>query len=243
MDGNYLIEEPMDVIVLAGGLGTRLRSVMADRPKCLAPVNGQPFLYYLLNSLSRYTIGKVVLSVGYKHEMIVDWVTAHRADFPFEVDFAIEECPLGTGGGIRLALQRCTSSLVCVMNGDSFFDVDFMELQRVHINSGKLLTIALKHLTDFDRYGTVSFDANGLVTNFNEKKYCEDGYINAGIYVLSDRGMLDAFPEKFSFEKDFLMPKSAEGHVQGFVCDGYFIDIGIPEDYAKANEDFKVLEL
>lgn len=243
-DGQYewTKTKDMDVIILAGGLGTRLRSVVSEVPKCMAPVNGKPFLYYLLTALSQYQIKKVVLSVGYKREYIMDWVQEHGLEFPFDIDFAVEETPLGTGGGIRLAMERCTSDTVCVMNGDTFFDVDLEQLQKVHEHSGQLLTMAVKHLKDFDRYGTVTFDKRGVVTGFNEKRFCEDGYINGGVYMVSDKNLLKNMPEKFSFETDFLQPKAAEGRVYSFVSDGYFIDIGIPQDYAKANEDFKDFE-
>lgn len=239
----WIKTKDMDVVVLAGGLGTRLRSVVSEVPKCMAPVNGKPFLHYLLTALSQYRISKVVLSVGYKRECIMDWVQVHGNEFPFEIDFAVEETPLGTGGGIRLAMEKCTSDSVCIMNGDTFFDVDLERLKEAHKHSGKLLTMAVKHLKDFDRYGTVSFDKNGVVTGFNEKRYCEDGYINGGVYMVSDRNLLKAMPEKFSFETEFLQPKAAAGLVNSFVSDGYFIDIGIPEDYAKANEDFKDFEV
>ena len=232
----------MDVIILAGGLGTRLRSVVSELPKSMAPVNGKPFLFYLLKALSKYQIRKVVLSVGYRHECIVEWVRENGRDFPFDIDFAVEETPLGTGGGIRFALEKCSSDAVCVINGDTFFDVDLERLSKEHEQSGKLLTMAMKHLKNFDRYGTVSLDKSGAVTGFNEKRFCEDGYINAGVYMVSDRSLLKNMPEKFSFETDFLQPKVAEGLVHGCVSDGYFIDIGIPQDYAKANEDFKDFE-
>lgn len=239
----------MDVIILAGGLGTRLRSVVSEVPKCMAPVNGKPFLHYLLAALSeyqvdkchveKYRVEKVVLSVGYRHEYIVDWLVEHGWEFPLSFDLAVEETPLGTGGGIRLALGKCQSDAVCVINGDTFFNVDLEQLLMTHQQSGRVLTMAVKHLQNFDRYGTVRFDEHGAVTGFNEKRFCEDGYINAGVYMLSDKNLLKDMPEKFSFEKDFLEPKAEEGLVQAFVSDGYFIDIGIPQDYAKANEDFK----
>ena len=240
-DGRYewVKANDMEVIILAGGLGTRLRSVVSEVPKCMAPVNGKPFLYYLLTALSQYEIRKVVLSVGFKRECIEEWVQVHSREFPFDFDFAVEETPLGTGGGIRLALQRCAVDAICVMNGDTFFDVDLEQLRKAHERSGRRLTMAVKHLRNFDRYGTVTFDQRGAVTGFNEKRFCEDGHINAGVYMVSDRNLLKDMPEKFSFETDFLQPKAAEGLVQACVSDGYFIDIGIPQDYAKANEDFK----
>ena len=228
-----------DVIILAGGLGTRLRSVVADLPKCMAPVNGKPFLAYLLEYLSQCPVRKVVLSVGYLHEIVMDWVEQHKDDYSFVIEYAIETSPLGTGGGIRLAMRQCEAETVCVMNGDTFFDVGFEGLLEIHRQGGKPLTMGLKPMKDFDRYGTVAIDESGLVTRFNEKQYCADGLINAGVYVLDNNGQLDELPEKFSFENLFLHPKAAEGAIQGYVSDGYFIDIGIPEDYEKAMVDFK----
>ena len=113
------------------------------------------------------------------------------------------------------------------------------QMKKAHEKKGQLLTMAVKHLKDFDRYGTVSFDKRGIVTGFNEKRFCEDGYINAGVYMVSDRTLLKDMPERFSFETEFLQPKVVEGRIQGYISDGYFIDIGVPEDYARANEDFK----
>ena len=147
--------------------------------------------------------------------------------------------PLGTGGGIRQAMRQCDAKRVCVMNGDTFLELDFDALLQAHLQGGKPVTMALKHLADFDRYGTVTVDDNGVVTHFNEKQYCADGLINAGVYLLDNNGQLEGMPEKFSFENLFLHPKADEGAIQGFVCDGYFIDIGIPEDYEKAKVDFK----
>ena len=239
MDGGSMTNNETDVIVLAGGLGTRLRTVVADLPKCMAPVNGKPFLAYLLGYLSQCPIHKVVLSVGYLHEVVVDWLERQKDRYPFAIEYAVETTPLGTGGGIRLAMRQCDAGTVCVMNGDTFFEVDFKALIQAHRQGGKPVTMALKHMTDFDRYGTVGIDDSGLVTHFNEKQYCVDGLINAGVYLLDNNGQLDALPEKFSFENLFLHPKANEGSIQGFVGDGYFIDIGIPEDYEKAQVDFK----
>ena len=228
-----------DVIILAGGLGTRLRSVVSEVPKCMAPVAGKPFLAYLLDYLSRFPVGKVVLSVGYLHEIVVDWAEKQKSTYPFAIDFAVETTPLGTGGGIRLAMRQCDAETVCVMNGDTFFDVGLKRLLSVHRLGGKPVTMGLKPMTDFDRYGTVAIDDHGVVTHFNEKQYCADGLINAGVYMLDNNGQLDDLPEKFSFENLFLHPKAAEGAIKGYVSDGYFIDIGIPEDYEKAMVDFK----
>jgi len=217
----------MEVIVLAGGLGTRLRSVVHEIPKCLAPIGGKPFLGYLLDWLGKYPVRHVVFSVGYLREQVIDYVQSR--EWPFSYDFAIEETPLGTGGGIRLALDKCNENQVFVVNGDTFFPVDLNAISCAHA-----VTLALKPMKDLDRYGAVEM-AGHLITRFHEKQPCEEGLINGGVYLL-DRSRLDLsiLPEKFSFEKEVLEPGAAIGEIGGWVSDAYFIDIGIPEDYQKA---------
>ena len=255
----------MEVIVLAGGLGTRLRSVIHEIPKCLAPVGGVPFLQYLLDWLSAYPVEHVVFSVGYLREQIIDFVKDH--EWPFSYDFAVEEEPLGTGGGIRLALDMCKGDHVFVVNGDTFYPVDL-----TFFSFDKPITLALKPMKDFDRYGTVVIDnchserheesvserpaAEGIyfsqgfaksqipsaiatpthnIIAFKEKQHCAEGLINGGVYAI-DRSRLDlsSLPERFSFEKEVLEPGAAIGEVGGVVSDAYFIDIGVPEDYERA---------
>ena len=230
----------MDVIVLAGGLGTRLRSVVSEVPKCMAPVAGKPFLWYLLKYLTRYDVSRVVLSVGYLREVIFRWIDVNRLEFPFEFDYAVETEPLGTGGGIKLALDKVKSASAFILNGDTFFDVDLDALRQQHELSQKPITMALKPMTDFDRYGTVEFDTgNGGVTAFNEKKHCDHGLINGGVYLVSARSAIfDGLPQKFSFETAVLEKQCMVGNIDGVVQDKYFIDIGIPEDYHRADKEF-----
>ena len=225
----------MEAIILAGGLGTRLRSVVSEVPKCMAPVDGKPFLQYVLEWLSRFDISHVVLSVGYLKEQIIDFVNAR--EWPFEVSYAVEKEPLGTGGGIRLALQKCRGKQVFVLNGDTFFNIDLNAL-----SFSAPVTLALKPMRDFDRYGAVDWNGD-LVTGFHEKQPCADGLINGGVYAI-DRSQLDIalYPKKFSFEKDLLEPLAGYGLVAGEVQDGYFIDIGIPEDYARAQRELPEIQ-
>lgn len=231
----------MEVIILAGGLGTRLRSVVSEVPKCMAPVAGKPFLWYLLKYLTKYSVNRVILSVGYLREVIFDWVKEHQQEFPFDFDYAIEEEPLGTGGGIKLALSKTNDPNVIILNGDTFFDVDLDALRQYHCISKKNITLALKLKRNFKRYGTVSLDnMYGTIISFNEKQYCDEGLINGGVYVVNcNAPIFEGLPEKFSFETAVLEPQCAAHNLQGIVQDGYFIDIGIPEDYGKANVDFK----
>lgn len=231
----------MEVIILAGGLGTRLRSEVKDVPKCMAPVAGKPFLWYLLTDLKKYKeVRRVILSVGYLREVIFEWIPTVKDEFPFEFDYAIEEEPLGTGGGIRLAMDMVTEEDAIILNGDTYFAVNLDELVAAHrAQKDSKLTIALKPMTDFDRYGTVTIDAKGRVLKFNEKQPRKEGVINGGVYVLSkNESFFEGQPKKFSFETAVMQEKCGEtGCLFGLVQDGYFIDIGIPEDYKKANVD------
>lgn len=230
-------------MILAGGLGTRLRSVVSEVPKCMAPVAMNPFLYYLLQYISYYNVDRVVLSVGYLREKIYEWIDSCKDKFPFEIIYAVEEQPLGTGGGIRLALEKCASESVAILNGDTFFDVDLDVISKLHSASDRLLSVALKPMTHFSRYGNVELLPNGTIAAFKEKCQCERGYINGGVYMTNRTEMLsllNGLPEKFSFETEVLQPQAANGVLQGVVCNGYFIDIGIPEDYERAGREFSV---
>ena len=225
----------MECVVLAGGMGTRLRSVVAELPKCLAPVAGRPFLAWLLDDLRGAGFDHIILSLGYRHEAVEDWVaTLPGRD---SITFVVEKEPLGTGGGVRLALEQAREERVFVLNGDTYFGVDFRAMQSFHLQSGAKATLALKPMRDFDRYGEVLCDEDGSVTAFREKQPCAAGLINGGIYLLR-RDALRAMPERFSLEKDYFEPLAAAGALAGFRSDGYFIDIGIPEDYARAQRDF-----
>lgn len=226
----------MEVIILAGGLGTRLRSVVKEVPKCMAPVAGKPFLWYLLKYLTRYDVHRVVLSVGYLREVIFKWIEEVKEEFPFEFDYAIEEEPLGTGGGIKLALEKVKDERAFVLNGDTFFDVDLMQLYDAHVIGKRAITLALKPMRKFNRYGTVNMEkATGTILSFSEKKYCEEGLINGGVYVISkDAPIFEGLGEIFSFETAVLEPLCARRQLLGVVQNGYFIDIGIPEDYQRA---------
>lgn len=225
----------MEAIILAGGLGTRLRSVVSEVPKCMAPVDGKPFLQYLLEYLSRFDISHVVLSVGYLRDTIIRFVESRP--WPFEISWAVEEEPLGTGGGIRLALSKCHGNQVYVLNGDTFFQVDLKNLP-----FEAPVTLALKPMRDFDRYGAVDWDGD-LVTGFREKQPCAEGLVNGGVYAI-DRSQLDLalYPKVFSFENDLLEPLSDLFLVAGRVQDGYFIDIGIPEDYQRAQRELPEMQ-
>ncbi len=223
----------MECIILAGGLGTRLRGVIGDQPKCMAAVREKPFLEYLLKYLESEGCTRVVLSLGYRHEVILDWLQSN--EWNFEVDHVIEQEPLGTGGGIQLALQKAKSDSVLVLNGDTMFRISLDELLNCHKAKGAETTLALKPMQEFERYGAVRIDDENRIVAFEEKKFQIEGLINGGIYCIDrERYLSRSLPEKHSFEKDYLEQYIDEKILYGFVADNYFIDIGVPEDYELA---------
>ncbi len=229
-----------EAIILAGGFGTRLQSIVFDLPKPMAPVNDRPFLDYQLLYLKNYGIKKVILSVGHLHPMI----TLHYGNIfeGMELDYAIENAPLGTGGGIRMAIEKCNSKSVFVLNGDSFFDINLNSLYKQHNTFMADCSLALRQVEDTSRYGTIKQGSNSTITSFKEKNgEAKPGLINAGIYILDKEIYLQKTKagKKFSIEKDFFEKKIKELNICGFPYEGYFIDIGIPEDLEKAQHDFK----
>lgn len=234
----------MEVIILAGGLGTRLRSEVKKMPKCMAPVAGKPFLWYLLKDLAKYEeVDRVILSVGYLREVIFEWIDQVKEEFPFEFVYAIEEQPLGTGGGIKLALNQAKTHDVVVLNGDTYFAVNLRELMATHRLYPSTVTLALKPMQDFERYGRVIIDEiNKRIVEFKEKEFCKEGLINGGVYVINKlEPIFDGLPEKFSFETAILEPQCKLGRLFGVAQNGYFIDIGIPEDYKRADNTFRTI--
>lgn len=230
----------MEAIILAGGKGTRLQSVVSDVPKPMASINGRPFLAHLLHFLSINGVRKVVLSVGYKYEVITSYFSDYFENLT--ISYAIEDEPLGTGGALVLSLKQVTDSSILLLNGDSFFNVKLEKLYHFHKSHGFDATLALKKMYNFDRYGTVSFE-NNKVISFEEKVYKETGYINGGVYVLESSLLANNPHSKlFSFESDVLQKHVRQLTVGAFVDNGYFIDIGIPEDYLKAQLDFKSVQ-
>lgn len=225
----------LEAIILAGGLGTRLRQVVSDMPKPMAPIRGRPFLEYLLDQLRSYGVRKAVLATGYRHEVVEEYFKTRESGL--SLVYSVETQPLGTGGGIRKGLELCSGQNVLVLNGDTFFDVDLGEMLACHLRTRADITVALKEMTDFDRYGAVTLDGERVVA-FQEKKLCSRGYINGGIYIIG-KSLFNRFdlPERFSFESDFLGTFLHRLSVVGFRADGYFIDIGIPEDYEKAGRE------
>lgn len=228
-----------EVIILAGGLGTRLRDVVKDVPKCMAPVAGKPFLWYLLKYLARFDVRRVVLSTGYLHEVVKQWVSTYWKYFPFEIRILTEPEPLGTGGALKFVLQKGCQTDVILINGDTFFDVDLDELYEMHRLYPSSITMALKPMDNFDRYGNVKIDSvNNQILHFEEKYPCGKGLINGGIYVINTcESLFEGLTDKFSFEREVLTRQCELGKLYGVKQNGYFIDIGIPSDYEWAQTE------
>ncbi len=227
VNNNY----PKEAIILAGGMGTRLKNVVKDIPKPMAPVNGKPFLYHLLKYLKAQGINHFVLSVGYRHEVIKEYFQDNFEGA--KISYAVEKEPLGTGGGIRMAAEYIEGKYFWVINGDTYLDVNLSDFYG-NIN-GKKIALALKEMKAFERYGTVQINDN-KITKFQEKKYTDKGLINAGIYCVEKKYIKNLFDvgEKFSFEKDVLEKNVDTIDIGYHITKGDFIDIGIPEDYFEA---------
>lgn len=227
-----------EAIILAGGLGTRLRSAVPDLPKCMAPVNGEPFIRYVIEHLQSQGIDKFIFCLGYKHEVIEEYLKTAFHSLRYKI--SLEEAPLGTGGAIKLACKRSRERSVLVANGDTLFKIDLTKVAGFHALSGSNCTLSLKPMQNFDRYGVVEINGSQVITSFKEKQFYSSGLINGGVYALHVHKFLDeSLPDKFSFEKDYLEVYYKKRRMFGIEQDEYFIDIGIPEDYERAQAELK----
>ena len=225
----------MQAILLCGGMGTRLRSVVSDRPKPMADICGKPFLQYLLEMLRDKGITEVIFALGYMGEMIEEYFQDGSA-FGLKISYSYEEEPLGTGGAIRNALPKILEEEVLVLNADTYFPMDYQGLLRFHQENDGDFSLATRAVPDISRYGAVRRDAAGRILAWNEK--LEDGgqplagEINGGIYVMK-KSLIAEIPEgKQSLEQDCIPKWLSEGkRIFGLPFDGYFMDIGIPKDY------------
>ena len=216
-------------------MGTRLRSVVADRPKVLAPVAGRPFLTYLLDQIADAGIRRTVLSTGHLAEQFASVIGNRYRDT--EIVYAHEEQPLGTGGAIRFACAFANAGQLLVMNGDSYCDASLSEYITWHIDKQNDVSLMLAKVEDAARYGMVEFDDRGRITAFLEKQGKHvPGCINAGIYLFRS-AMLEKFPPgPSSMERDIFPGWLEQQSLMGWVTDREFIDIGIPSDYERSHE-------
>ena len=232
--------EKFDAIILAGGLGTRLRTSVSDLPKALAPVNGKPFLDFVLHSLDQSDcVENVVIAVGFMADKIINRYENVK-NYGFNITFSVEKELMGTGGAIKKALKLTNSNDILVLNGDSYVDIDMQSFFTMHKSKNAQITIAIKEVENANRYGKVNILEDGLITSFEEKVLNQSsGYINAGVYLFK-RELFDSVEENkiLSLEKD-LLPTMIKSNAYGFICKGKFIDIGIPETFEIASTYLK----
>lgn len=224
----------MEAVVLAGGFGTRLRQFVTEVPKPMAPIAGHPFLEILLSSLVNKKFKRIILSLGFEAEKVV----SHFGNKYKGVDlvYEIESIPLGTGGAVRAALQHCYEDHTYIFNGDTFLDLEISQVEaRWQEHCGTI--IVAREVLDTSRFGRLDI-VNGRVIGFNEKGLTGPGVINAGCYVLSRHCLNDYdFGKQFSLEADFFAAFVMKANVNAFITRGHFIDIGVPEDYLRAQTE------
>jgi D-glycero-alpha-D-manno-heptose 1-phosphate guanylyltransferase len=224
----------MEAIILAGGYGTRLREIVSAVPKPMAPIRDKPFLELLLAHLSRQKFKKVIISIGYMGQIISDYFGDHFHGM--RLSYVAEDAPLGTGGAIRLSMNKVTDDHVYIFNGDTFLDLE-INLVESHWQINKKPILIAREVQDTYRYGRLILSGKNLV-GFSEKDTAGSGLINAGCYIFN-RCQLDSFDigSTFSLEKDYLSITSNCILHDVFVTNGKFIDIGIPEDYIRAQSE------
>jgi NDP-sugar pyrophosphorylase family protein len=222
----------MEAIVLAGGLGTRLRNVVSDVPKPMAPVQGRPFLSFILDRLVGGGFTTVVLATGYRHEALRAYFGDHYQGVALV--YSVEAEPLGTGGALRLAWDHIGGHEVFVLNGDTYLELDYGAMLASHARLDAILTIAVCQVPDAGRYGRLEL-SDERVRGFSEKGRQGPGWINGGTYLLAP-AVRATFPAEsvFSFEHDLLERQLGNLRPHAYRSSGSFIDIGTPEDYARA---------
>ena len=226
-------------IVLAGGFGTRLQTVLRDVPKPLAPVRGLPFIHYILRWLEENGVQRVIASTGYLADKMEEGFRRYAGKL--EMVFLREDSPLGTGGAIYRALREARNGGVFVLNGDTYFPVDLNQFQREAERLGGSIAIALRRVADVARYGAVDLNS-GRIVAMNEKGRGGPGLVNAGLYLLpADLWQRMPMPGVFSWETDFMQPKAPVLGAAGVVLDAPFLDIGTPESYAEVETVLPVL--
>ena len=222
----------INCIILCGGLGTRLRSVVHDRPKSMALINGRPFLEYLFNKILETNIKEVVLSTGYMHDKIESYFGNNFKDI--KIIYSREFEQLGTGGAILKALNYSKKLKSLVINGDTYVEIDLNKVISKTINPNKNLMVA-QYIKDCSRYHKITIHKNSQIY-LNKKNKNIPGYINGGIYILNNSLKNEFKNQSFSFENDFLVGRDLNTKFQIIKNNGLFIDIGIPEDLKKAKE-------
>jgi D-glycero-alpha-D-manno-heptose 1-phosphate guanylyltransferase len=222
----------MKAIILAGGEGKRLRSVINDVPKPMAPINEKPFLEYLILQLRKQNIKDIIFSIGYKGSIIKSYFQ-NGDNWDINIEYSEEDKPLGTGGALRNAGELIDDEQFIVMNGDSFFDIEFKQLISFHEEKQAVVTISLAYAETIERYGQVEIGNDGEITKFIEKgNSVSSGYINGGIYLLTSK-LINEIPfGQVSLETE-VFPRLINKGLFGVRFKSYFIDIGKPEEYQR----------
>lgn len=225
----------VDVAILAGGLGTRIRDALGDTPKVLAPIGGRPFLDHLLDRLASAGARRVILCLGHLAEQVIAHVEKRPAS-ALGVEWEVEDAPLGTAGAVRLSAHRLSSDPVMVMNGDTWLDLDYADFVETYRCSGAEVAVACANVEDTSRYGRVEIDADDHILRFEEK--CEppgpSGIVNGGVYLISRRALQTiAGGQGASLEHDYL-PNFGYADIVAHQAKGVFLDIGTPQSLERA---------
>lgn len=230
----------MRTLILAGGMGTRLKGIINDIPKPMAPVGKKPFLEYLILQLKRHKLTDIVICLGFKGDKIKEYFKDGKR-WGVKISYSIEYEPLGTGGAIKFAEKLINDENFIVMNGDSFLEIDLNMMINFHLDVGSYITIALVEVEDPARYGIVEINGRNKIKNFDEKSSSlKLKLVNAGVYIFN-RKILHYFPNgKVSLEEE-IFPKLIGKGIYGFPVKGFFIDIGTPESYKSIRNNSKIL--
>ena len=222
----------MKAIILAGGKGKRLRSIINDIPKPMAPIKGIPFLEYLILQLKKQNIKDIIFSIGYKGSIIRSYFQ-DGGNWDINIEYSEEDKPLGTGGALRKAGELIDDEQFIVMNGDSFFDIEFKQLISFHEEKQAVATISLAYAETLERYGHVEIGNDGEITKFIEKgNSVSAGHVNGGIYILNSE-LINKIPlAQVSLETEVL-PNLINRGLFGMKFKSFFIDIGKPEEYQR----------
>ena len=227
----------MEAIILAGGFGTRLKEKINSLPKPMAPINNKPFLDYLFYYLDNQGVGRAVISVFHKSEIIKQHYN-HLYN-GIIISYSNDKIALGTGGAIKAALMKTMDNNLVIINGDTYFDVDLNKMMKTHIINNNDITLSLKPMSNFNRYGSVKTKSNGAVIQFIEKRYSKHGNINGGIYIIKNT-VFDHYKgdEVFLFS-DFITNNLSRLKIGSIIFDELFIDIGTPQALSKAQSILK----
>ena len=228
------------LIVLSGGLGTRLGPLTRDTPKPMLQVAGRPFLAHVLDRIQLPELSGIVLAVGFQWQKISSYVGHHWNGIP--IQYAVEKLPLGTGGAIKNAMDMVDGDEALIVNGDTLFDIHLTSFIGFAREKNAQVCIALRKVDDCSRYGRVKIGTNGEMLSFGEKGFKGAGLINGGIYYLRSKCLDRITAESFSFESDFLSLPQPRHSIYGIPFDNYFIDIGIPSDLLRAEVELRAME-